>query len=488
VIRLVDRTVEESEVPGVEIGIDPGSKFTGVSVFRVDDECRRDGLVAVEIKHRGQQIHGKMHQRSAYRRRRRTAKLRYRKPRWANRSPEACANCGKNARDKRRYCRPCASTRRFVDNGYRRHHVPPSLCHRVDSTMSMVLRLRRWMPVTAIHQELVRFDMQKLQNPEIAGVEYQQGTLLGYEVRAYLLEKWGRECAYCGKSGVPLQVEHIQAKSRGGTNRVSNLTLACDRCNDAKNNLPVEVFLADDPKRLARVLAQAKAPLTDAAAVNATRWALWRELVATGLPVETGSGGRTKWNRSRFGLEKSHTLDALCVGRVEGVASYPASVLAVEATGRGAYQRTKWLTARPCIHCGKSFSRPMKELLEPKTKAARQRSRCCFACRAARTFSDEGYRAKGRPWRYFGRAKVRHGFATGDLVRAVVPSGKHKGTHVGRVAVRSRPSFDVSGVGDVHPKYLRLLQRSDGWEWSVSRERRPPLLPALTDGVPAAER
>ncbi len=116
--------------------------------------------------------------------------------------------------------------------------------------MSVVSRLRRWAPVRAIHQELVRFDTQKMQNPEISGICYQQGTLSGYEVREYLLEKWGRKCAYCGNSGAPLQVEHILAKSRGGTNRVSNLTLACRRCNEAKASRPVEEFLAGKPGRL----------------------------------------------------------------------------------------------------------------------------------------------------------------------------------------------------------------------------------------------
>jgi len=42
-------------------------------------------------------------------------------------------------------------------------------------------------PVTAISQELVRFDTQALENPDIEGVEYQQGQLSGYEVREYVL-------------------------------------------------------------------------------------------------------------------------------------------------------------------------------------------------------------------------------------------------------------------------------------------------------------
>jgi 5-methylcytosine-specific restriction endonuclease McrA len=62
----------------------------------------------------------------------------------------------------------------------------------------------------------VRFDLQQLENPEISGIEYQQGTLLGYEVREYLLDAWDRKCAYCGIKDTPLQVEHIHPKAKGG--------------------------------------------------------------------------------------------------------------------------------------------------------------------------------------------------------------------------------------------------------------------------------
>jgi len=487
VIRLMDRTVEQSQVDGVEFGIAPGSKHTGVAVFRVDEQDARHGLVAIEVQHRGWLIHKRMGQRSNYRSRRRTANLRYRQPRWRNRHPDACASCGKNAVHKRRYCRPCASTRSFIDNGYRRHRLPPSLQHRVDSTMSMVTKVRRWVPVTAIHLQLAKFDMQKLESPEISGVEYQHGTLFGYEVREYLLEKWGRSCAYCaalgvGTKSVPLNIDHIHPKARGGADRVSNLTMACVSCNQTKGSRPVQEFLAHDPEHLASVLAQAKAPLRDAAAVNSTRWALWRALVATGLPVKTGSGGRTKWNRSRFGLAKSHTLDALCVAKVGSVASWPGAVTTAKATGRGQYQRTKWTVTRPCLHCGKPFPRKQEELLARKSKAARARSQCCFTCRAARTFSDEGHRAKHSPFRIFMRAKTSHGFASGDLVRAVVPSGKHAGMHVGRVSVRARGSFGIGAAGDISWKHCRILQRGDGWE--ISKRKEEPGLERSTTAAP----
>ena len=63
--------------------------------------------------------------------------------------------------------------------------------------MTWVNRIRKYVPITGISQELVKFDTQAMQNPEVSGVEYQQGELAGYEVREYLLEKWDRRCAYC---------------------------------------------------------------------------------------------------------------------------------------------------------------------------------------------------------------------------------------------------------------------------------------------------
>ncbi len=166
-------------------------------------------------------------------------------------------------------------------------------------------------------------------------------------------------------------------------------------------------------------------PMADAAAMNATRWALKVALEATGVPVRTWSGGRTKWNRARLGLAKTHTLDAICAGDVAAVSCYPAQVIVAKATGRGTYQRTR---------------------------------------------TD----AYGFPRLRLPRSKVVRRFTTGDLVRAVVPVGKKAGVYVGRVAVRSTGSFNirtstglVQGIGH---KYCTVLQRSDGWGWSRQRE------------------
>ena len=82
---------------------------------------------------------------------------------------------------------------------------------------------------------------------------------------------------------MPLEVEHIVPKSRGGSNKVSNLCIACVPCNQAKSNLDIKQFLAEKPSVLKRVLAQAKEPLKDAAAVNSTRWKLFNTLKELGL-------------------------------------------------------------------------------------------------------------------------------------------------------------------------------------------------------------
>src|ERR1700753_453982 len=154
-----------------------------------------------------------------------------------------------------------------------------------------------------------------MENAEVFEIEYQQGMLAGYEMRQYLLEKWNRVCSYCGAKDIPLQVEHIHSRAKGGTNRISNLCLACESCNTAKGALDIAVFLKKKPEVLKRIQSQSKQPLKDTAAVNSTRWALFERLKSTGLPIECGSGGLTKFNRTTRGLQKTHWLDVVNVGK-----------------------------------------------------------------------------------------------------------------------------------------------------------------------------
>jgi hypothetical protein len=88
------------------------------------------------------------------------------------------------------------------------------------------------------------------------------------------------------------------------------------------------------------ILTKAKLPLRDAAAVNATRWNLFNTLKGLNLPLETGSGGLTKFNRTKRGLSKTHWLDAACVGKStpENIYQSHKQVLTVQAMGHGSRQ------------------------------------------------------------------------------------------------------------------------------------------------------
>ncbi|BAY49698.1 HNH endonuclease [Scytonema sp. HK-05] len=377
--KKVDETPES-----VTIKLDPGSKTTGIALLQGSKV-----VFGAELTHRGQTIKASLESRRSLRRGRRSRHTRYRKARFLNR------------------VRP---------TGW----LAPSLQHRVETTMTWVNKFIRLAPVNSIVQELVKFDLQKMENPEISGIEYQQGELVGYEVREYLLNKWDRKCAYCAVENVPLQIEHIQPKAKGGSNRLSNLCLACEKCNLKKGTQDIEQFLVKKPDLLKKIKAQAKRPLKDAAAVNSTRWALKERLKETGLSVSTGSGGLTKFNRTRLGLAKTHWLDAACVGTVEMLEILTDRSLKITATGHGTRQM----------------------------------------CRTDKF---------GFPCRYVPRNKFVKGFQTGDIVKAVVTSGKKIGTYVGRVTVRSTGSFNISTanglIQGIGYKNCVSVHKKDGYNY-----------------------
>ncbi|GBE54821.1 CRISPR-associated endonuclease Cas9 [archaeon BMS3Bbin15] len=121
-------------------------------------------------------------------------------------------------------------------------------------------------------------------------------------MREYLLEKWKHECAYCGKGNIPLEIEHIIPKIRGGTNRVSNLTLACHKYNQKKGDKTAEEFGYPEVQKKARK------PLKSTAFMNIVRW----RLVNT-LKCDWTYGYITKHDRIKLGMEKSHVNDAFVI-------------------------------------------------------------------------------------------------------------------------------------------------------------------------------
>jgi len=157
---------------------------------------------------------------------------------------------------------------RFNNHNIPRGWFAPSIQHKLETYIKLINKLTKILPITKIIVEVASFDTHKLQNPKIKGVEYQQGELHGYEVREYLLEKWGRKCAYCGKSNLTLEIEHIIPKSRCGTDRVSNLTLASHKCNQKKGDKTASEFGYPETHK------KPKQTLKATAFMNIVRWRL----------------------------------------------------------------------------------------------------------------------------------------------------------------------------------------------------------------------
>jgi len=248
----------------VILGIDPGYGWIGYSA--VTDTAE---LISGELELRSD-IKKRLEQRAAYRRTRR-GRLWHREPRFDNRSKPT---------------------------GW----LTPSIQHKLDAHLNLIEKIKSILPITNTVIEIATFDAQKMQNPEISGIEYQQGELHGYEVREYLLEKWQWKCAYCGKSNILLEIEHIIPKSRGGSNRVSNLTIACHECNQDKGNQTAEEF--GHPS----IQAKAKKPLKAAAFMNTIK-----KRLASILECETTYGYITKHDRIKLDLLKSHVNDAFVI-------------------------------------------------------------------------------------------------------------------------------------------------------------------------------
>lgn len=151
-IQLKHATGEANQP--VTLGIDPGYSKIGFSAI-TDKMELISGVVSMRSN-----VSKKITERRNYRKSRRS-KLWYRKPRFLNRKREV---------------------------GW----LPPSLDHKLQTHLRIVEKIRQILPISNIIVEVANFDTQRMQNPEIKGMEYQQGVLHGYEVREYLLEKWGR--------------------------------------------------------------------------------------------------------------------------------------------------------------------------------------------------------------------------------------------------------------------------------------------------------
>ena len=290
-IRMTGRDRAGSTVPEMTLGITPGSKTTGFAVTKDEDDDRRV-VHAMELELIGHRISMKLRRRASLRRSRRS-RLRYRKPRFDNR------------------CKP---------QGW----LPPSIRHNLDRMLDWTRTLTRLYPVTKIRVSTTKFDTQLMENPNIQGEEYQRGTLHGWQLRAYVFYQNGHRCFYCGEQRKQLTLDHVIPRSRGGTDRVFNLTTACLKCNQQKDNRLPEEFLKDNPEKLQQLLTRdPRRSYQDTSWMNTLMPFLLEGLAGLGLPLEQTNGALTSWNRQQMELAKTHSMDAAILGRCRSLSGMP---------------------------------------------------------------------------------------------------------------------------------------------------------------------
>jgi len=254
----------KEEIQSVILGIDPGYQNVGISARTTKKE-----LIRVEVQLRTD-INKKLTEKRMYRKNRRN-KLWYRQPRWSNR----------------------VATKK---QGW----LAPSVQHKLDSHIRLVKRICKLLPVSKIIVEVANFDIQKINNPDISGVEYQQGSLLGYEnSKSYLIAREGK-CQLCNKEstkGNPFKIHHIIQRKDGGTNSPSNLALLHKKCHDKLHEQGLKL----------KASKQFKAETF----MSTVRWKIVEEL--KNLPTSITFGYITKVKRQESNIEKSHSNDAFII-------------------------------------------------------------------------------------------------------------------------------------------------------------------------------
>ena len=260
----------------VTLGVDAGSKTIGLSATLVPPsngrtETDKKEVFSAEVQLRTD-IVDLLSIRRQNRRTRRSHKTRYRKARFQNRKKD-------------------------------KSWLAPSIRHKIDTHLTMVDKIHKILPITKIIVEVAQFDIQKIKNPDISGIEYQQGVQLDFfNAREYVLYCDDHKCQLCnGKSKDKiLNVHHIESRKTGG-NAPNNLITLCETCH--KKHHEGDVTLKIKRGHIFK----------DPVFMGIMRWAFYNTLKEKYPNVLMTYGYLTKNTRITNKLPKDHRTDALCI-------------------------------------------------------------------------------------------------------------------------------------------------------------------------------
>lgn len=257
-------------VQNVTLGVDAGAKKIGLSATTT-----KTVLFEAEVTLRND-IVDLLASRREQRRTRRNRKTRYRKARFLNRI-------------------------KTKKQGW----LAPSVKQKVESHLTMIEKMHKILPTSKIIVEVASFDIQKIKNPEISGIEYQQGEQLNFwNVREYVLFRDNHTCQCCkGKSKDKiLNVHHIESRKIGG-DAPNNLITLCETCHTNYHKGGIKL-----PAKIKRGMS-----FRDATFMGIMRWAFYNKLKELYQNVNLTYGYITKNTRIKNNLPKEHYIDARCI-------------------------------------------------------------------------------------------------------------------------------------------------------------------------------
>ena len=225
---------------------------------------------------------------------------------------DSCRMYRRQRRSRKRY-RQSRFNNRKRNDGW----IAPSLEHKKDIHIQIISRISNVMPVTNITLEMGNFDTQVLKaleegNPLPQGIDYQHGERYGIAtLREAVFARDKYTCQCCGRTiadGAILHVHHIIYRSRGGTNRMSNLATVCDRCHTPANHKPRGKLYNWKPQI---------ASFKGATYMTTIRWKLYNEVKSKfpDVNIHITYGAETKERRRVFDITKSHVNDAFVMGQ-----------------------------------------------------------------------------------------------------------------------------------------------------------------------------
>lgn len=251
----------------ISLGVDAGSKHIGISATTSEKE-----LYAADVELRND-IVDKLSTRRELRRTRRS-RLRYRKARFNNRV-----------------------------SSKRKGWLASSVENKIQTHLTVVEKIHKFLPITNIVVETASFDIQKINNPIISGSEYQQGEQLDFfNVREYILFRDGHTCQHCkGKSkDKVLNVHHIESRKTGGDSP-NNLITLCETCHKAYHRGEFKLNIKRGKS------------FRDSAFMGIMRWSFYDRLKNIYPNVSMTFGYITKNTRITNNLPKEHYVDARCI-------------------------------------------------------------------------------------------------------------------------------------------------------------------------------